>query len=315
LHPNIIQTNAYSLDAQASLQSLAAWDETSARDAELQFLKEYKIQAIISDAVALACSLANILAVPSILVTNFTFDSIFMGLLATPSQQLDDSLLRLKIKAMSEAYATATLIMRLPGSIPFLFDHRSVVDVPMHFRKARTSREHMLATLGLKSWTESKILLHCFGGHPVTSMKAIPELPAGWKCLSQSIHAPPHFHRFPNNVYMPDLIAGSDVVLGKLGWGTCSEVIGNGDKPFIYVPREEFVEEQGLREWMQQDHGRLVRLEIEKYESFLWTEAIVQASESQQQQDQDQILYDFQQAKEVLRKNFWKGLNCIRESM
>jgi len=114
---------------------------------------------------------------------------------------------------------------------------------------------------------------------------------------------------------MPDLIAGSDVVLGKLGWGTCSEVIGNGDKPFIYVPREEFVEEKGLREWMQQDHGRLVRLEIQKYESFLWTEAIVQASESQQQQDQDQILYDFQQAKEVLRKNFWKGLNCIRESM
>lgn len=76
---------------------------------------------------------------------------------------------------------------------------------------------------------------------------------------------------------MPDIIGACDVVLGKLGWGTCSEVIGNGYKPFIYVPRSAFIEEAGLLSWMQSAHRRIIRLEVDDYESIDWREAIGEA--------------------------------------
>jgi L-arabinokinase len=76
---------------------------------------------------------------------------------------------------------------------------------------------------------------------------------------------------------MPDIIGACDALLGKLGWGTCSEVIGNGYKPFIYVPRSAFIEEAGLLSWMQSAHRRIVRLEVEKYESSDWHRAIGEA--------------------------------------
>lgn len=78
---------------------------------------------------------------------------------------------------------------------------------------------------------------------------------------------------------MPDLIGACDAVLGKLGWGTCSEVIGTGYKAFIYVPRSAFIEEAGLLEWMESAHRKLVRLEVTDYESERWKDSIWKAEE------------------------------------
>lgn len=82
---------------------------------------------------------------------------------------------------------------------------------------------------------------------------------------------------------MPDLVGACDVALGKLGWGTCSEAIGNGYRPFIYVPRSAFVEEAGLLSWMQSAHRRIVRLGVERYEDSDWAGAIEEAQMMQGQ--------------------------------
>lgn len=147
----------------------------------------------------------------------------------------------------------------------------------MHFRAAKLSRAETFASLGLSSLSGKKVLLHCFGGHALSAPSSLPTLPDGWACISQTIAQPPLFHRILQDVYMPDLIAACDVVLGKLGWGTCSEVIGNGYTPFIYVPRSAFVEEAGLLRWMQSAHRRIVRLEVERYEDSDWVGAIEEA--------------------------------------
>ncbi|KFY05959.1 hypothetical protein V491_08933 [Pseudogymnoascus sp. VKM F-3775] len=147
----------------------------------------------------------------------------------------------------------------------------------MHFRKAVQSRSGTLAGLRLQCLEDKKILLNCFGGHNSDSLSGVPKLPEGWACISQTIHAPPLFYKISHNVHMPDIIGACDVVLGKLGWGTCSEVIGNGYKPFIYVPRSAFIEEAGLLRWMQSEHRRIVRLEVDDYESMDWREAIAEA--------------------------------------
>lgn len=277
LHPSVIQTNAYQLDGEQSLRSLQNFDSSVPQTEETQFLKQHNVQAIISDALSLPCLLAHSLKIPSILVTNFTFDSIFQALLDNAPEYTDRIALQLKVDEMSQEYALAHTVIRLPGYIPFLFDGPQIIDAPMHFRKAMRNRKETFAGLGLQFLEEKKVLLHCFGGHALDVPSEIPKLPEGWVCLSQTINCPPLFYKITHDVYMPDVIGACDAVLGKLGWGTCSEVIGNGYKPFIYVPRSAFIEEAGLLSWMHDAHRRIVRLEVEKYESTDWQGAIEEA--------------------------------------
>jgi hypothetical protein len=274
LHPSVLQTNPYQLDVEQSLHSLQNFDSSFAQTEETHFLKEHNIQAVISDAVSLPCLLAHSLKIPSILITNFTFDSIFQALLDNAPTHMNNITLQLKIDEMSQQYALAHTVIRLPGYISFPFDGPRIVDAPMHFRKAMRDRNETFAGLGLQCLEEKKVLLHCFGGYSLNAPSEIPKLPKGWACISQTIHCPPFFYKISHDIHMPDMIGACDVVLGKLGWGTCSEVIGIGYKPFIYVPRSAFIEEAGLLSWMQSAHQRIVRLEVEKYESTDWLGAI-----------------------------------------
>ncbi|KFY13549.1 hypothetical protein V492_03197 [Pseudogymnoascus sp. VKM F-4246] len=277
LHPSIVQTNPYQLDAEQSLDSLATFDPSLPLAEETKFLKEHNIQAIIVDAHSLPCLLAKSFGIPAILVTNFTFDSIFQAILDGAPTSTNRTALQLKIDEMTHQYALAHSVIRLPGHIPFLFSGPQIIDAPMHSRKAVQTRSETLAALGLECLEDKKILVNCFGGHNLDSLSGVPKLPEGWTCISQTIHAPPLFYKISHDVHMPDIIAACDVVLGKLGWGTCSEVIGNGYKPFIYVPRSAFIEEAGLLRWMESAHRRIVRLEVDDYESMDWREAIVEA--------------------------------------
>lgn len=277
LHPGVIQTNPYQIDTDQSLHSLQNFDPSYPQTEESRFLKQYNIQAIISDAVSLPCLLANSLNIPAILITNFTFDSIFQTLLDTAPKNTNKTSCQLKVDEMTRQYALADAILRLPGYIPFIFNGPQIIDVPMHFRRAIRNRTETFLALGLQHLEGQKVLLHCFGGHGLDAPSELPKLPEGWVCLSQTIHHPPFFYKILGDVYMPDVIGACDAILGKLGWGTCSEVIGNGYKPFIYVPRSAFVEEVGLLSWMQSAHRKIVRLEVDKYESNIWLEAIEEA--------------------------------------
>ncbi|KAH7419894.1 hypothetical protein BKA64DRAFT_651950 [Cadophora sp. MPI-SDFR-AT-0126] len=277
LHPNVVQTNAYQIDAKNSLYALDTFDSSIPQAKELDFLKYRKIQAIISDTVSLPCLLARSLGIPAILITNFTFDSIFQALLDSAPDAGNKARLQQKVDEMSGQYALAHTIIRLPGHIPFLFRGPKIVDAPMHSRKAERSRIETFASLGLRTPEDTNVLLHCFGGHALDAPAEVPELPEGWICVSQTIDFPPLFHKIGHDVDMPDLIGACDVVLGKLGWGTCSEVIGNGYKPFIYVPRSAFIEEAGLLSWMQTAHRRIVRLDVKDYENSVWLGAITEA--------------------------------------
>ncbi|RFU27964.1 hypothetical protein B7463_g8371, partial [Scytalidium lignicola] len=282
LHPSVIQTNAYQLDTEQSLNSLLNFDYSLPQAKEVQFLQEHNIQAIISDAPSLPCLIGHSLGIPAILVTNFTFDSIYQALLDNVPEYANKVALHQRIDEMTQHYTLADAVIRLPGYIPFLFKGPQIKDAPMHFRKAKQNRNETFTRHGLQSLTDKKVLLHCFGGHSLDVPSNIPKLPEGWVCVSQTIDSPPFFYKISNNVYMPDLIGACDAVLGKLGWSTCSEVIGNGYKPFIYVPRSAFIEEVGLLSWMQTAHRKIIRLEVEEYESTNWLRAIEEAQKIQE---------------------------------
>ncbi|KAI0303566.1 hypothetical protein B0F90DRAFT_1809352 [Multifurca ochricompacta] len=86
---------------------------------------------------------------------------------------------------------------------------------------------------------------------------------------------PEGFYIAPRDVYMPDLMAIGDVLLGKLGYGTVSECV-DSCTPFVYVSRPLFVEEHGLRLLLERE-GVGVEMTRDSYEAGEWTSAISDA--------------------------------------
>ncbi|KDR78951.1 hypothetical protein GALMADRAFT_244628 [Galerina marginata CBS 339.88] len=86
---------------------------------------------------------------------------------------------------------------------------------------------------------------------------------------------PEGFYVAPRDVYMPDLTAVGDVLLGKLGYGTVSECV-DACTPFVYVSRPLFIEEHGLRLLLDQE-GVGVELSRQSYEAGDWASAVTEA--------------------------------------
>ncbi|KAG9126580.1 hypothetical protein FRC07_002920 [Ceratobasidium sp. 392] len=109
-------------------------------------------------------------------------------------------------------------------------------------------------------------------------------LPEGWIAIVCGVaknwgeeDLPDRFFVAPRDVYMPDVTAVGDVLLGKLGYGTCAECV-DSCTPFVYVPRALFVEEHGLRMLME-TAGTGVELPRERYEAGDWASTIERAWE------------------------------------
>ncbi|KAG0700270.1 hypothetical protein DFH29DRAFT_1001254 [Suillus ampliporus] len=86
---------------------------------------------------------------------------------------------------------------------------------------------------------------------------------------------PDRFFVAPKYVYMPDLTAVADVLLGKLGYGTVSECV-DSCTPFVYVSRPLFVEEHGLKLLLSRE-GVGIELSRAAYETGDWASAVEEA--------------------------------------
>lgn len=225
---------------------------------------------------------------PIVLVSNFSFDLIFSKLLEhLPSEtsMSDRNDYHDMIDRVVDAYQRFDHLIRLPGYIDFPFMAQNstckVSDSPLIYRPARRSRTETLSALALpeSSW-DKKILLVQFGGHLVSDATNIPQLPSDWICLINATIDDPRFIKFPSDVYLPDLVAASNMVLGKIGYGTVSECTGMG-KPLLYVARDMFAEESYLLRYMRQQ-GHCHELDRTSFENGSWSDDIVQAWQSAQ---------------------------------
>ncbi|KAI9030167.1 hypothetical protein CLU79DRAFT_734403 [Phycomyces nitens] len=159
---------------------------------------------------------------------------------------------------------------------------RTIVDVPLVFRKYHNDRETVLSRLNIPKhiYETHKVLLLSFGGQNLGEGDWSKTLPDKWICIvcgtPDSVNLPPGFYRAPRDAYVPDLTNAADVVLGKLGYGTCSECIGH-QTPFVYVSRPQFVEECGLLKLMK-DQGSAVELSRKDFEDGVWADTIEEAS-------------------------------------
>ncbi|KAI0504615.1 hypothetical protein KFK09_015567 [Dendrobium nobile] len=124
--------------------------------------------------------------------------------------------LRSIVLQIAEDYSHCEFLLRLPGYCP-MPAFRDVIDVPLVVRRLHKSRLEVCGA------SDKQVL-------------------------------PPNFIKLAKDAYTPDLIAASDCMLGKIGYGTFSEALAY-KLPFVFVRRDYFNEEHFLRNMLEYYQG------------------------------------------------------------
>jgi hypothetical protein len=272
----VAQIDSLRLDEHETIRAAEAFYAQLPRlvEAEAEHLRRHDARLVIADAPPLGCAAAAAHAVPSVVLSNFTWDWIYeayAGPLASAPAL---------IATIQDAYRAATAAWRLPLHGGFE-TFRRVVDVPLIARHATFSRDEVRRRLGLPG--NALLALSSFGGYGLKDFD-----PANLDCTDRwqvvltgrgRDVSVPRSVRFidENAVYdagmqYEDLVAAVDVVVTKPGYGIISECIANGTA-MLYSSRGNFAEYDVLVEQMP----RFLRCEYIDLESLLagrWRESL-----------------------------------------
>ena len=244
----VVQIDSLRLDEPLTIQRADEFYRTldgRARQ-EAGLLAAHEARFVVSDAPPLGCSAAAAAGVPAVVVTNFTWDWIYEGysthLAGAPGL----------LPAIRTAYRQAGAAWRLPMHGGFAtFD--AIVDVPFIARHAHHSRDEVRRTLRLP--LDRPLVLSSFGGYGVSGLDV-----SALDCLAsygvvithrdesdEMSGAPSGVHQisesrlYDSGLRYEDLVAASDIVATKPGYGIVAECIANGTA-ILYTSRGNFVE-------------------------------------------------------------------------
>lgn len=238
----IFQIDSLNLDVAKSLDAAHEFYATfdARADEEARLLRDRGVRLVVVDAPPLGCEAAARAGIPSVVVSNFTWDWIY----AEYREHLDRA--PDLIPTIQRAYRHAAAAWRLPMHGGFeTFDatwlaeapeRRRLTDVPFVARHARFSRDETRRRLELP--LDRRLALPTFGGYGVGGLDyARIDLDAGWHVLGRF----PDARIYEAGLRYEDLVGAVDVVVTKPGYGIISECIAN-DTPLVYTPRGRFAE-------------------------------------------------------------------------
>lgn len=211
---------------------------------EAASLAAAEVSLVAADIPPLAFAAARRAGIPSVGISNFTWDWIYEGF-ADRTPGFKDV-----IDAMRADYAQAELLLSLPFNGEFsAFDQ--VEQLPLVARKSMRSRSEIRRELGVSE--DVKLGLISFGGFglgdydfsPLAKLKE-------WVFLTESGLS----DQVPNvqnvsfkSLRYPDLVKAADVVITKPGYGIVSECIA-AQTAVLYTSRGDFREQRLLVEAM-----------------------------------------------------------------
>jgi hypothetical protein len=241
----VVQIDSLRLDEAATIREAAAFHRRLPAIArqEAALLERHDARLVVSDAPPLACAAAAAAGIPSLVISNFTWDWIYEG--------YDDALAAAPdlVPIVRDAYAQAAEGWRLPmwggfASVP------NQQDLPFVARHARHERDYVRGVLGLPH--SVPLVLSSFGGYGVTDLDLARLDCTGEYGIVISGHEPEV--NLPGGVYFADerllydrelryedLVAAVDVVVTKPGYGIISECVANGTA-MLYTSRGAFAE-------------------------------------------------------------------------
>lgn len=240
------QRSSLAQDERASLD--AAWAFHRSLDdraqADVEILKRANVRLVVGDIPPLAFAAASLAGIPSVAIGNFTWDWIYEPWIDPASE------MRSLLNLIRSAYARATLALLLPFGDGFdVFP--SVRPIPLVARHATHRRSEVRRRFNLPD--DRPLALLSFGGFGLPPLN-----PGALDCLDDwtvvSLDRPPadagcsaHImflddaEFFGSGVRYEDLVAASDVVVSKPGYGVISECVAAGTA-LLYTSRGDFRE-------------------------------------------------------------------------
>jgi hypothetical protein len=242
-----------STDGLATLELAArVHREAMARlEDEASWLQEANVVALLCDAPAVPLLAAKRVGIPGLLLVNFTWADIY----APYARAAGDDASRL-VADLRRAYRQATTVFRCEPALRMAW-LPGQVNVGMVANPGRDRRGELHRTLGLSS--RAKLVYFYIGRYGQNDLD--------WERLERHAARGVHFvgyHPAPvgsvRNLHLvpaeewpgSDLIASTDAVVAKAGYGTVCEAMAYGT-PMIYPPRRGFSEfralDRSLRAW------------------------------------------------------------------
>ena len=275
----VVQIDSVRLDERATVTRAADFYRTLTARAteEAALLTGHDAQLVICDAPPLACAAAAAARIPSVVISNFTWDWIYEGyeaeLHAAPEL----------LSTIRDAYAHASAGWRLPlhggfATVP------QVTDIPFVARHARTDRSRDDVRQALSLPCDRRLVLASFGGYGVKGLDL-----ARFDCLEDvdlvmtapsigmpSVKGPAHWVAeediYARGLAYVDLVSAVDVIVTKPGYGIIADCVAN-QTAMLYTSRGRFVE----YDVMVKEMPRFLRCEFIELEMFLegrWRDAI-----------------------------------------
>jgi hypothetical protein len=281
----VVQIDSLRLDERATILRAAEFYRTLHDRArhEAQLLEQHDARLVVSDAPPLACAGAAKAGVPSVVVTNFTWDWIYEGYDGHLSVAPD------LLPAIRNAYGKADAAWRLPMHGGFAtFD--TIVELPFVARHATHSRDDVRRTLRLP--LDRPLVLSSFGGYGVNDLdvRRLDCLDEYGVVITRGANAPA-FGSLPEGVHpvdevvlydsglrYEDLVGACDVVATKPGYGIISECIANGTA-MLYTSRGHFVEYDVLVADMPR-YLRCAFIEQEELFAGRWQQALTKIADA-----------------------------------
>lgn len=243
----VVQPDSLSIDESETAARAAAFYEqcTSHVTQEVRLIDALRPDVVVADIPPVAFAAATAAGVPSVAVSNFTWDWIYGGFPAFDAQApgVRDTI--------AQANAQATLALRLPFHGGFDAMPR-VEDAPLVARRAAVAPDVTRARLGLRD--ERPLVLATFGGHGGNVPLRGAADDGRFVVVATDYEVGPDQAPHPNlhvvsahvlkeqGLTYTDLLGACDVVATKLGYGIVSECLANG-VPLLYTVRGRFVEQ------------------------------------------------------------------------
>ena len=222
-------------------------------DYEAEMLRGEGADLVVADIPSIPIEAAAEAGVPAVAVGNFSWDWIYAPFAAR------DPRWRTAIRMFAEGYRQAKLLLKLPFSpaMPVFPKH---VDIPLLAKPGRARRGEIAALTGADERKRWVLLSFTTLDWNEAALRAVEQLgdyefftvkPLDWPGR-KNIHAIDRM-----KVGFSDVLASSDVVVTKPGYGVLSDCVANA-KPIAYAEREDFIEypllEKELKRFLKNVH-------------------------------------------------------------
>ena len=231
-------------------------------------LRQLGCDLVISDISPLGLMVADHLDLPSVLVENFTWDWIYANYPGAPPRLLHHG------RAMAVAFARADLrIQAMPVCNPVA----GGVTVPPVARAPHTTRSEVRRRLEVPA-DDPLVLLSMGGaGWDYRQLGELEHQDRAWIVVPGGGRTARRRGRllvlpFHGGFYHPDLVAASDIVVGKLGYSTVAEAF-HASLAFAYLARPNFPESPVLERFVNQ-HMNAMEIEESAFRCGRWLKLI-----------------------------------------